>query len=300
MKTLVTTLAVALSPLCFAGTAQAEELLREIRWDELAGAGKLSVGELIDSGHPEGFRALRVENRQNNAAVLTLLTLENPGITEPQYALSGEIRYENVDGKAYLEMWNHFDDGQYFTRTLADFGPMQSLEGTADWRPVSLPFFINSDSGKRPNRLVLNLVLPGKGTVDLGPLRLVQFASGEDPFAVAGQWWGNRTGGWIGGIFGSIIGCLGGLIGWLSSKGRARRLVLGTLAGMIGLGILVLGAGFFALARSQPYAVYYPLLLSGFLCSVIPAALYATIRKRYEAAELRRMSALDAPGRAES
>lgn len=35
-----------------------------------------------------------------------------------RYALSGEVRYENIFGKAYLEMWSNFSEQRFFTRTL--------------------------------------------------------------------------------------------------------------------------------------------------------------------------------------
>jgi hypothetical protein len=52
--------------------------------------------------------------------------------------------------------------------------------------------------------------------------------------------------------------------------------------------------GVVALLLAQPYAVYYPLLLSGMIGTVLGFTLPRTLNKRYEELELRRMQAFDA------
>ena len=169
-------------------------------------------------------------------------------------------------------------------------GPLKSLKGSSDWRRFVIPFS-SKEGGPPPARLDLNVVLPGRGTVYLGSLRLVQYGPAEDPAATTGQWWDGRFPGLFGGILGSLVGCLGALIGWLTSTGKARRVALGATKFMMLLGVLALIAGGIALGQSQPYAVFYPLLLIGGLCATLPAALFGSIRKRYEEMELRTMRA---------
>ncbi|CAN5160261.1 hypothetical protein BH23VER1_BH23VER1_03370 [soil metagenome] len=101
---------------------------------------------------------------------LGIAALAAPPVTEPRYLVAGEVRYEDATG--YLEMWNVFGDERYFTRTLGETGPMAKLAGTSDWRPFMLPF--NADPGMRPDRLEINVVLPGGGTVELRGLKLYQ------------------------------------------------------------------------------------------------------------------------------
>jgi MFS family permease len=98
----------------------------------------------------------------------------------------------------------------------------------------------------------------------------------------------------VGGVGGSVIGCLGGLIGTLASLGRARRLAIGLNGLIVVIGVGSLIAGVVALATGQPYAVHYPLLLGGLLCTILPLGLTKTLCRRYEEAELRKMNALDA------
>jgi hypothetical protein len=111
---------------------------------------------------------------------------------------------------------------------------------------------------------------------------------------VPGQWWGNRQGGILGAIFGVVVGTLGGLIGWLGGRGKARGFVLGAMKLIPLLGLACLAAGVVAVIDAQPYAVYYPLLLAGVICAVVPFASLRRVRQRYEELELRRMEALDA------
>ena len=160
-----------------------------------------------------------------------------------------------------------------------------------------LPFSIGKDTKMRPTRLELNVVLTGPATVYLGPLKLVQFEKEQTAGGTVGSggnvWWTSRTGGLIGGITGSVVGLMGGAIGILAGVGIARRVCLCLLGAMFILGVVSLAVGLAALVFSQPYAVYYPLLLLGLLCSVLPAGLFRQIKRQYEQRELRKMHAMD-------
>jgi hypothetical protein len=271
----------------------AEEVLRNVSWSELNRKGELRSGDLLPPEGDLSFEQLQVENRTGRGATYTVLVLESPGITKSRYAIRGKVRHQEVEGEGYLEMWNVFPDGgEYFTRTVDSSGPLKGLSGQSDWRSFVLPFFINEGTD-RPERLVVNIVLPGSGVVVLGPLQLVQFESNENPLLEVGHWWGNSSAGAIGGIVGSLMGCLGGLIGWLGSKGKARRFVLGALVALMILGVVSIALGGVALFRSQPYAVYYPLLLLGFVATFVPVFVLPRLRKRYLDMEFRKMKAMD-------
>jgi hypothetical protein len=275
----------------------AEETLREIKWSDPNLRGKLTAGEVIEPNADCPFAQLRVQNSQNEKKTFAILTINDPCITTASYALSGQVRYEGVEGTGYLEMWNHFPDGKmYFSRTLGDSGPMQSLTGSSGWRPFTLPFYIGDTSKMRPFKLVFNIVLPGRGTIFLGPLILVQFEKSESAATIGAKnaWWTDRTGGWIGGITGSVIGAIGSIIGISCWLGIARKLCFSLLGLMFTFGVISLAMALVALIFSQPYAVYYPLLLVGILCvSMPPLSFYTGIKQRYEQIELRKMHAMD-------
>jgi hypothetical protein len=219
---------------------------------------------------------------------IRVLEIENPQLAFDTYAITGRVKYENVTGTGYLEMWSTFPDGSaYFARTVESGGPQRSISGSSDWRPFTLPFYARK--GSRPSKLEVNLVLPEGGTVYLEAGQLVQ-----DSDAMANAWWGGRRAGWGGAIGGTALGLLGGLIGLLAGRGKARQLVFALLIAMLAIGGTCLLLGIVAIAMRQPYAVYYPLLLCGGLATLLPLTIIPQMKRRYEELELRRMSALDA------
>ncbi len=118
----------------------------------------------------------RWENPGPNQAGLPVVRFERPAITARRYAVIGEVRYERVEGTAFLEMWNHlWPMGKYFTRTLAPSGsgPLAVISGSSDWRPFTLPFDRGTSTSPVSN-IEVNLQLPGKGAVYLRGLRLVE------------------------------------------------------------------------------------------------------------------------------
>ncbi|MBM4037418.1 MAG: hypothetical protein FJ290_02795 [Planctomycetes bacterium] len=288
---------VVLCLVACSSVAFAEHVLRTYPWEKVMAGGAPKGAQLATDGPGRAYDRLKVENPASEPLTVTVLTIHAPPITWARYAVAGFVRHERVEGKAYLEMWNHFPNGgAYFSATLAEAGPMRHLEGTADWRPFTLPFS-NEEGAPPPAKLVINVVLPGRGTVVLSGLRLAQYRPDEDPVEAAAYrtaWWGERMGGFIGGGLGGFIGLVGALVGVLAGRGKARRFVLAAMAAAIVLGVGLAALGVAAVAMGQPYAVYYPLVLAGGLSAVIPAFMLPRVRKRYEELELRRIQAADA------
>jgi hypothetical protein len=287
---------LALTALCVVLSGRAQEVLRKLDWAELSKSGKALSG-VVENGF------LRVESTNATGLRADLLKIENPGISRSFYAVRGEIRSDNVEGDGFLEMWSVFPaaqagagEGKFFSRTLGESGETGKISGTSQLRTFMLPFN-RTGAATPPSRLELNLILPGKGVVYVGPLELVEFAARSADPAIAGAWWSDRTAGWIGGIGGSLLGCLGALIGCLAAQRKARGFVIGTASAMIGLGAILAFATVIALMMRQPYSVWYPLALGAvLLLSIIPVRLRG-FRRQYEDHELRRMAAADAAGR---
>jgi hypothetical protein len=245
-------------------------------------------------GAESSTRVLKIENGGDQPLRVTVLTLDGPGIEAPVYTVEGMVRTEDVQGSGYLEMWSHFPGGAaYFSRTLGEpGGPMSRLEGTSAWRHFALPFQCEP-TGPRPTRLVLNVVLPGKGRVYLEPaLTLWEHPSGQTSMH-DGDWLTSTQAGLAGGLVGSLAGTLGAAIGVLASLGRGRAFVVATLRGMTAFGTTAFVVGIVALALGQSYHVYYVFLLTGALLGIVPTLSLTGILRRYESAELRRMEALD-------
>jgi peptidoglycan/LPS O-acetylase OafA/YrhL len=100
-------------------------------------------------------------------------------------------------------------------------------------------------------------------------------------------------------IPGTLIGVLGGLwgalVGTLAPRGKARGLVLGSLAVLLLAGVACLAAGVAALISGQPYGVWYGLLLAGVLGVVVLGSLSPLALNAYRQAEARRLEARDLP-----
>jgi hypothetical protein len=231
--------------------------------------------------------------------VVPLLVIDAPAIESARYALVGRVAYEGVEEASYLELWSIFADGRrYFTRTLGS-GAMGPLLGSSDWREVLLPF--DATGAGAPVRLELNLVLGGRGRVQLAPFGLVAYGDAPAPRPPrpprpppAPPRPRARAGQRRGAISGAVMGLLGALVGGLVWRGRARRFVVGLLTGLTVLGGALVVAGIVAVADEQPYAVCFTLLMLGGLSLVIMGVTLVSARRRYEAIELRRLTALDA------
>jgi hypothetical protein len=199
--------------------------------------------------------------------------------------LHGRVKYKDVAGDGYLELWNDFGDkGTYFSRTLLGSGPMQRLTGTSDWRFFELPFYAE---GMKPRRLTLNVVLPGAGTVTVAQPLVV------GPLELAGAWWSERQVVlvWIGLTVFFLV--LAALIGASMVWGKSRTLTVSLWCIALAVSFVLLIAGLVALGTDQPPHVCFQLLLIGTIGIVVGLANLPNILRRSRADELRRMTAAD-------
>ena len=63
-----------------------------------------------------------------------------------------------LDGAAMLEMWVHVGGGQYFSRGLNS-----TISGNSGWTSIQTPFLLQK--GQTPDKVTLNLIINGKGTI---------------------------------------------------------------------------------------------------------------------------------------
>ncbi len=287
-------LITSLSLILWTTTVAAEEVLHEIAWAEVWKPGQVLTSQGSGAEAEVVGEHFCVRNDSGEPATVLALRLDKPGITTARWAIQGEVRYGGVEGGGYLEMWSCFGgNNRYFTRTLGESGPMAALTGSSDWRPFALPC-LSKEGAPPPTSLIVNVVLPGSGKVWLSPLKVVQFGPDEDPLVAPGQWWSDRMGGLVGGIFGALVGLLGVAVWVMTSMGKARSIVFAMIWTTVILGGTALVAGIIAVIGSQPYGVYYPLLLIGILCPALGLGITPTIRRRFDEMELRKMAAMDA------
>ncbi|MBN2430807.1 MAG: hypothetical protein JXQ27_04995 [Acidobacteria bacterium] len=253
-------------------------VVREISWPHLAKTGRLENGTVV--ADPDG-PIWQIGQKSVEPAALGIFSINDPGITQLTWALVGEVRHEGVAGQGYLEMWNIFEKGEYYSRGLAAEGPLQGIAGDSGWRPFILPFYSQAEVGPLL-RLELKLFLPAGGTVELRNVRLLEYAAGEqifDPAAV------HRLGGWLGAVFGGLLGLIGAWVGVLTGLGKARRLAVGGLWLMIVLGVVSLILALISLTQGYPWPVIYPLALVGLLGTGLGLAFRPVVRRRYDPLE---------------
>lgn len=234
--TMISAIAFVALPLVILHAAPEEKgaVLRKISWSEVP----LPTGATRQD-KPGDSPTLLVKHDGAKVLQLPLWKLEKPGITKKCYALRGKVRYKDVSGIGYFELWNEFPPAKpggpaprYFSRSLAETGPFSRITGSSDWREVFIPFDA-SEAPEHPQTLELNLSLPGAGEVEVTSLVLMQFDNAEamwgtivtgaaSPSGVHG--YGTRTIALVAGIV-----CLLGIFVWAwARKGRhvaeARRM----------------------------------------------------------------------------
>ena len=291
-------IALLLAAVLMAPAARAtSEVVNHLSREQLSSFDKMPAGVTATVRGDAPALEIEIKGDGNEAAAVALCTLRQPKITTNFYALVGQIRYEDVAGAGYLEMWSHFGEtAAYYSRTLGEGGPMGKLAGRSGWRTFVLPFNA-TETGGAPTSLDVSLHLPGRGTVVLRGLELRQDKSMEALFGLApGEhaWWSDRTAGWAGGTAGALLGCLATLIGWLVKQGKARTFVVIATWTVIALGAIAFVACLIAVGQRQPYGVWYPLGLLGLLCSTIFSIRLRQYRRSFREFELRKMSSLDA------
>ncbi len=204
-----------------------EDVRRDFTLEELRNKGYLPEGQILPPDKDTPFERVKLVNDGNQLKVFPLITVEKPNLVRLYYALDGRTKYEGVEGTGYFEMWQVLRDGRKFTQK--GLGGQEtrwwrSLQGSCDWRKFGLFFARPEDEAKRPEKIGLNLVLPGRGTVYVAKLYFVQFRDLPAKSKPASSWWVRF---WI------ILSSLTGLVsmgGIYRFKSRRRILALGLLA----------------------------------------------------------------------
>jgi len=111
-----------------------------------------------------------VIHRVNDGAdgVTRLFEIADLDVEESLLTYRAEIRAEDLEGRAFLEMWVRIaGKGEFFSR-----GFNQSVRGTTNWASYEIPFRLKK--GQHADLVKLNLVVEGKGTVWLKDVELVK------------------------------------------------------------------------------------------------------------------------------
>lgn len=261
------------------GVARADRTVLETGWAELAESGELPGEVLVPAGRDQAV--LRVEATGSHSAA-EVLVLERPPLSRSVFELRGVVRTEGVDPAGMLEMWvDYGPHGRFFSRTQGQ-GTHAPLTGTSDgFRRFEVPF--TGREGQVVERIELNVVLPAHGTVELGPIRLVEMDQ-EGLSAIRGPWWDQRTGDLITYVGSAGVGLLGCLVGLLALFRLGRGLVIALLNTMLVLSMATGLSGAVAMGFEQAGPVFFPLLVIGGVGIVCAVALYTPVRRRFDGA----------------
>jgi hypothetical protein len=239
---------------------------------------------------------LKIENTNGESLEISLLTITNSSLLQKANSIEWEMKYDlhqstnshvrfGMDWRTNEKFHPQVMGGDNITNNGGGFS---FTDASRNWDKYHLQIMrAPYDNLTRPDELECKLFLRISGIVYLRPIKLL---------GVASNWWSPQQIGLIGGIGGSVIGCFGALLGLLASKGKARNFVLATMKMFIALGILLTIAGFVAVVSSQPYAVWYALLLPGVILTLVFSLNLPSIQRRYDELEIRRMTSVDTMG----
>ena len=145
----VVMVAVALLVQC---SVQAQEL-KKISLDDVSSLGlTVQADEEIKT---EGKASIKI----TTAWPTTVCLGEVPAldVEEAQLIFKAKVKTD-LEGSAFLEMWVQVGEGQYFSKGMND-----PVTGKSDWKTIQTPFLFQK--GQKPDKVTLNIVINGKGTV---------------------------------------------------------------------------------------------------------------------------------------
>jgi len=97
-----------------------------------------------------------------------LFEVDDVGIENARLVYRAKLKTENLNGKAYLEMWVRIPQhGESFSRGLD-----QTVSGTTGWATYEIPFFLQP--GQKADLAKLNVAIEGTGTVWIKDIELLK------------------------------------------------------------------------------------------------------------------------------
>ncbi len=102
------------------------------------------------------------------STTVRIYEIDDIDIEDAKLIYRAMIRAEGFTGQAYLEMWCWFDGrGEFFSRDLST-----PVTGPTDWTTEETFFFLKK--GENPDRVRLNLVVNGQGTIWIDDIQLLK------------------------------------------------------------------------------------------------------------------------------
>lgn len=103
----------------------------------------------------EGKSSLKITTKWPTTVYLG--EVDGPDVEGAKLVYQAKVKSE-LDGTAFLEMWAHVGGSGYFSRGMKDV-----VSQKTDWKTIQTPFVFQK--GQKPDKVTLNLVVNGTGTV---------------------------------------------------------------------------------------------------------------------------------------
>ena len=139
---------------CTAIVVRAEELKR-LSLDDPSGASpRIEADAKVKV---EGTSSIKITTQWPTTVCLG--EVNGPNIENAKLVYAAKVKTElEGTGTAFLELWVHVGGGQYFSKGMDD-----AVSQKSDWKTIQTPFMFQK--GQKPDKVTLNLVINGKGTV---------------------------------------------------------------------------------------------------------------------------------------
>jgi len=111
---------------------------------------------ITDAGVLREGDALRIEAKTERNVPLFLV--KPPVMDECFIFYRAQLKTSEVRGRAYLEMWVKFPEGEFFSKGLHN-----AVSGTTDWATYEISFRL--EKGQRPESIKLGVNVDGRGMV---------------------------------------------------------------------------------------------------------------------------------------
>lgn len=135
-------------------TGQAEDLKKLGLDDPSSASPKIEVDAKVKV---EGASSLKITTMWPTTVCLG--EVAGPDIENAKLVYSAKVKGElEGAGMAFLELWAHVGGGEFFSRGMND-----AVSRKSDWETIQTPFIFQK--GQKPDKVTLNLVIQGKGTV---------------------------------------------------------------------------------------------------------------------------------------
>lgn len=128
----------------------------------------LSAATLGTRVTQDGAGVVRIDTQTATTINLASADISAQHLEDTTLMMRASMKAKGLTGRAFLEMWVHFPGekgGVYFSRGLDN--PLVKDE---DWKEFQTPFFLKK--GQVPDKVILNLVIHGHGTVWIRDVRL--------------------------------------------------------------------------------------------------------------------------------